>query len=256
MKSDFVQIDGRRVHYRSAGAGPALVILSGLGLSSDFYRVTLQGLAGYGVRAIAPDLPGFGASRGRFTGMSIAQASAWTAQFCSTIGIDKAFFLGHSIGCQITMRFAADHPHRALGLILVGPTGARRRRLMHQTRALASIALREGIRVVRTVSRDYIRTNPSQYLGWWIRASKDDPLAIAARVKSPVMVLIGSRDPVPTREFIAELMQRLPSAERSEISGGLHALPIEQPAEFNARVAGFMRRHAGLALPCKAGPLD
>ena len=66
------------------------------------------------------------------------------------------------------------------------------------------------------------------------------------------MVLVGSKDPVPTREFIAELIQRLPSAERSEISGGLHALPIEQPAEFNARVSGFMRRHLELALPYKA----
>ena len=256
MKSDVVQVDGRRVHYRSAGAGPTLVILSGLGLSSDFYRVTLQGLASHGVRAIAPDLPGFGASSGRFGGMSIAQASAWAAQFCSTIGVDKAFFLGHSIGCQIALRFAVDHPHRALGLVLAGPTGVRRRRLLQQTRALASIALREGIRVVRTVAHDYIRTNPSQYLGWWIRASKDDPLDIAARVKAPVLVLIGSNDPVPTREFIAELMQRLPSAERSEISGGLHALPIEQPAEFNGRVSGFMRRQLALALPYKASTLD
>jgi pimeloyl-ACP methyl ester carboxylesterase len=57
---------------------------------------------------------------------------------------------------------------------------------------------------------------------------------------------------VPTADFIAELMQRLPNAELSEMTGGLHALPIEQPAEFNRRVAAFVRRFESRALPDKA----
>jgi 2-hydroxy-6-oxonona-2,4-dienedioate hydrolase len=247
-----LHIDGRPVRYRETGAGVPLVILSGLGLSSNFYQENLNGLAKQGIRTIAPDLPGFGGSRGRFTGMSIADAASWTVEFCSTLQITKAFFLGHSIGCQIALRVAADHAHRTLGLILSGPTGARRHRLLHQSGALARIALREGVHVLRKVALDYLRTTPSQYAGWWVRAARDRPLDIASVIKAPVLVLIGSDDPVPTADFIAELMQRLPNAELSEMTGGLHALPIEQPAEFNRRVAAFVRRFESRALPDKA----
>ncbi len=245
MNANTLTIDGKRVRYREAGSGTPLVILSGLGLSSRFYEPTLNGLARHGIHAVAPDLPGFGGSRGQFAGISIAEAALWAARFCSAVDLPKAFILGHSIGCQIALRFAADQPHRTLGLILSGPTGARGHRLLHQARALASITTREGTRVVGAVARDYLRTTPVQYVGWWIRAAADRPLEQAARVEAPVLLLIGSDDPVPTPEFLSELIQRLPQAKLSVIAGGLHALPIEQPDLFNEQVAAFVRQIQG-----------
>ena len=65
--------DGLSVAYRSAGAGEPVVLLHGWPqtwyewrhgwpMSSYLWRQTLHALADAGRRAIAPDLPGFGAS--------------------------------------------------------------------------------------------------------------------------------------------------------------------------------------------------
>jgi pimeloyl-ACP methyl ester carboxylesterase len=35
------------------------------------------------------------------------------------VGAGRAIFLGHSMGCNIVARLAADHPERAAGLVLV-----------------------------------------------------------------------------------------------------------------------------------------
>jgi pimeloyl-ACP methyl ester carboxylesterase len=233
-------VAGKRVRYRAAGEGPTVVIVAGLGLSSAFYRPNIRGLAERGLRAIAPDLPGFGSPPGRATGLDVSEAADWLRQFADSVGVRKAVWVGHSIGCQPALALAAAHPERTLGLVLTGPTGARRARLIPQMLALAWVAVRERPRVLLAVARDYVRTTPWQYAGWWLRAARDHPLEQATRVRAPSLILIGSRDPVPPPEFLAELSARLPRSELQRVPGALHALPIEQPDEFNRRVAAFV----------------
>jgi 2-hydroxy-6-oxonona-2,4-dienedioate hydrolase len=240
----WTHVDGNRVRYREQGSGPCVVIIAGLGLSSDFYRENVSGLARYGLRVVVPDLPGFGGTSGRKTGLDIADAAAWLHRFSYAIAIRSAVWVGHSIGCQIALSLAANHHERTTGLVLTGPTGARTRRRAHQVAALASVALREGAHVLWAVAREYVRTTPWQYAGWWLRAARDRPLHNAARVRAPSLILVGTRDPVPPRDFLAELLKQLPRSELQQVPGALHALPIEQPDEFNRRVAGFVHRVA------------
>jgi 2-hydroxy-6-oxonona-2,4-dienedioate hydrolase len=240
MKAAWTRVDGKRVRYRVAGEGPTVVIVAGLGLNSTFYLPNLAGLAERGIRAIAPDLPGFGATSGKKTGLEVDEAVEWLVQFADTVGVHKAVWLGHSIGCQTALALAAAHPERALGLVLTGPTGARGSRLIPQLFAVISVAVRLRPRVLWAVARDYVRTTPWQYVGWWLRAARDQPLDQASRVRAPVLILLGSRDPVPAPEFLAELSARLPRSELQRVPGALHALPVEQPDEFNRRVAAFV----------------
>jgi 2-hydroxy-6-oxonona-2,4-dienedioate hydrolase len=237
-------VDETRVRYREAGSGPVVVIVAGLGLSSDFYRDNIRGLAESGLRVVVPDLPGFGRTRGRKTGLDIEEAAAWLIRFIDAVHVRKAVWVGHSIGCQIVLALAAQHHERSSGVVLTGPTGARTRRRVHQVAALASVALREGPRVLWAVARDYLRTTPWQYIGWWLRAARDRPLVNAARIRVPALILIGTRDPVPPRAFLAELLEQIPRSQLQPVPRALHALPIEQPDEFNRRVASFVHRVA------------
>ena len=61
VRSRHVEMDaGNRVHLLEQGAGPPVVLLHGTGNPAGFLLPLLQEL--HGVRAIAPDLPGFGLS--------------------------------------------------------------------------------------------------------------------------------------------------------------------------------------------------
>lgn len=244
MKPEFVEVNGKRVAFRAAGSGPAAILLTGLGLSSRFYQANIEGIAQRGIRIIVPDLPGFGGTRGKVTGLTVQETADFAVSFAAALSVQRATWIGHSVGSQAALLVAAQHAERTSGVILTAPTGASRRRLLHQLGALARVTVHESARVIGAVARDYIRTTPLHYAGWWLKAGRDHPLDHAPRVKAPVLILLGAEDPVPPPEFIAELQQRLPQATVERVAGGFHALPLEKPAEFNRIVCDFVLRCA------------
>src|SRR5438128_690575 len=56
----FVGLNGIRMHYVEAGAGPLVVLLHGFPESWYAWRHQLGPLAGAGYRAVAPDMRGYG----------------------------------------------------------------------------------------------------------------------------------------------------------------------------------------------------
>lgn len=236
----WLEVDGDRARFREAGVGPPVIIVPGLGLSSRFYEPVLNGIARAGFRAIAPDLPGFGQARGPFTGSRIEDAAGWLLRFAEAAGVPQAAWIGHSISCQIVLAVADQAPASVRAAVLAGPTGGARHRRLRQAAALALVAVTESPRVVLRVARDYARANPVQYIGAWIRAARDAPLERAPRVEAPTLVLIGSRDPVPSAAFVSELQRRLRRGTVLYVPGGNHALPLDRPESFTGHVINFL----------------
>lgn len=239
-------VAGRRAHYAEAGSGPTAVLAAGLGLSTRFYEPTLRELARAGVHLVVPDLPGFGATPGPWTGMSVREIADWLASFADALGIERPAWLGHSVGCQVTLALAVAYPERVHALVLASPTGApQRHRLVRQVLALPAAAAREPPGLLLAVARDYLRVLPSAYLGTWARAGKDRPLERAPYVRCPTLVLVGHRDPVVPRSYLESLRKRLPRAQLLEIPGGAHGLPRDAAVPFAAAASTFIRS-AGL----------
>lgn len=237
-----IEVDGRRVVYREAGSGPAAVLISGLGLSGRFYDRSYPAFADAGLRLIVPDLPGFGGTRGGALGQGVAETRAFMLAFADALEVKRAVWIGHSIGAQAAIDLAAQAPHRAHGIVLVGPTGAPDHpRALHQLAALAREAWRAPFPVVARVLTDYVRTSPLAYAGTWLRYAQDRPLEKLRAVQCPALVLVGTHDPVVDAEFIALLLHGLPHAEIARVAGGTHALPRSRAHEFNTAIAKFCR---------------
>ena len=233
------RIDGRAVRYRRAGIGLPIVIVPGLGLTGRFYERNIADLAGAGFLVVAPDLPGFGGSAGPHKGLTIQEQAAWLAGFANHLELSGVIWVGHSLSCQAILALAADSPLMADAIALVGPTGGRNPRLLHQAWALAKLGALEPPRVIGAVIRDYIGISPITYLGYWLKAADDFTLEHAERVQCPALVLAGSRDPVPLRNFLSELVHAIPRSTFVQIPGALHAVPRERPTEFTRIIADF-----------------
>lgn len=245
MKRGELRLDGRRVVYREAGNGAPVLVISGLGLSGRFYEHSYDAFARAGLRLVVPDLPGFGGSRGGRLGHDVAGGRQFMLAFADALAIERAVWVGHSVGAQTALDIAATAPHRARGIVLVGPTGAPGRpRALRQAGALALEALRAPLPVVLRVLADYVRTSPLAYLGTWLRFTRDQPLEKLRAVQCPVQVVVGTRDPVADAELLELLLRRLPSAELVRVAGGTHALPRSEWQEFNAAVTRFCRELA------------
>lgn len=239
MTEQWLELEGKRVRYLSAGAGTPVMFAPGLGISADFYAPNLAALGRAGLRAIAADVPGFGKTRGPLLGSSIDVISDHLIRVADALAIGHAFWVGHSIGCQSVLHIAARRPDLVRGVVLAGPTGGYGHRLLHQVRALGVAAVNEPWRLLKAVLRDYARLSPFNYVGTWLKAAQDDPVLTAQSVNCPALILVGTHDRVPRREFIAQLAQKLGDVQVQKIAGGQHGLPLDAQKQFDSAIIAF-----------------
>jgi len=120
-----------RMSYVAAGPtdGPVVLLLHGEPSWSYLYRTMLPVLAGAGLRAIAPDLVGFGRSDkpAEVTDHSYARHVEWLrALVCDVLELRGVTFVGQDWGGLLGMRLVAEHPDRFSGIVAANtglPTG-------------------------------------------------------------------------------------------------------------------------------------
>ena len=126
-ESRFVETDGpvQKVHYLHIGSGDPLVIVhGGLGHASEWINV-LKPLAEK-FTLYVPDRPGHGLTDPiDYTGIDYPKSAAdFMRSFLDAVGLDKASFLGNSMGGYFSIQFAFEYPERVVKLLMIGaPAG-------------------------------------------------------------------------------------------------------------------------------------
>ena len=78
-------VDGLKIHYLTAGDGPAILLLHGYAETSSMWRPLIPRLEGR-FRVIAPDLPGIGESDVPASGLDLTTANAHPNAGLRTVG--------------------------------------------------------------------------------------------------------------------------------------------------------------------------
>lgn len=115
-------VHGYRRAYRVAGEGPALVLIHGIGDSSATWADLIPDLA-RSHTVIAPDLLGHGSSDKPRADYSVAAYANGVRDLLTTLDIESATLVGHSLGGGVAMQFAYQFPERTERLILVSAGG-------------------------------------------------------------------------------------------------------------------------------------
>ncbi|MER5548732.1 alpha/beta fold hydrolase [Streptomyces sp. NPDC001118] len=111
-------VHGYRRAFRMAGKGDAVLLIHGIGDSSDTWRDIMPGLAKH-YRVIAPDLLGHGHSDKPRADYSLAAYANGMRDLLSVLGVERATIVGHSLGGAVAMQFAYQFPERCERLVLV-----------------------------------------------------------------------------------------------------------------------------------------
>lgn len=101
------------------GSGPAVLLIHGLNGFKEGWGPLPERLAARGLRVVAVDLPGFGATArlaGRTTPSGLAAALAPLVRELAPVGL-----VGHSLGTQVAMLAARAAPDAVRALALVSP---------------------------------------------------------------------------------------------------------------------------------------
>ncbi|MFJ9778312.1 4,5:9,10-diseco-3-hydroxy-5,9,17-trioxoandrosta-1(10),2-diene-4-oate hydrolase [Amycolatopsis sp. NPDC101161] len=124
----YVQAGSLNLHYHEAGAEHAetVILLHGGGPGASAWSNFGRNLPEFAkhYRTIAVDQPGFGRSDKPAEHPQYFRHSAdAVAGLMDALGIERAHFVGNSLGGGAAVRFALDHGKRAGRLVLMGPGG-------------------------------------------------------------------------------------------------------------------------------------
>ncbi|MFN2497351.1 MAG: alpha/beta fold hydrolase [Pseudonocardiaceae bacterium] len=104
------------------GEGPPLLLIHGIGDSSDTWREVIPALARRHL-VIAPDLLGHGASDKPRADYSVAAYANGMRDLLGILDVERVTLVGHSLGGGVAMQFAYQFPERTERLVLVATGG-------------------------------------------------------------------------------------------------------------------------------------
>jgi pimeloyl-ACP methyl ester carboxylesterase len=134
-----VQGDGVGLDVLDEGEGRPVLLVHGFPDSSHLWRGQVGALTAAGLRAIVPDMRGFGASDkpDAVEAYRLTRAVADLVAVLDALGVDRAGVVGHDWGAAVAWLLAALHPDRVERLVAmsVGHPAARARSVEDREKA-------------------------------------------------------------------------------------------------------------------------
>jgi pimeloyl-ACP methyl ester carboxylesterase len=112
------EVGGLKLHYLTAGHGPAVILLHGYTQTSRMWRPIIPLLA-QRFTVIAPDLPGIGDSDVPADGLDMKTAAIRIHALAKSLGVAKARVVGHDIGLMVAYAYAAQFPAEVEKLVVM-----------------------------------------------------------------------------------------------------------------------------------------
>jgi pimeloyl-ACP methyl ester carboxylesterase len=240
--------------------GPVVVLLEGGNLACQMWDDQWDYLS-KGFRLIRYDVRGFGRSGPTGSPYS-AQEDLYA--LLRYLRIDRASFVGLSLGGRIAIDFALEHGAMVKSLVLVGP-GLSGWAWSSAGNAWfapidSAVAARDSIRAAELWLKSPYMTpameNPALAprlrqlaIGnahFWLepdseRELKPPAIGRLGEIQAPTLLILGSRDVPDIQRIVDTLARVIPSARRVIFEGAGHMLNLEKPEHFNSLVLDFLR---------------
>ncbi|MBI4609363.1 MAG: alpha/beta hydrolase [Candidatus Rokubacteria bacterium] len=113
-----IRVNGVRLHFRAAGAGPPMVLLHGWPQTSYAWRKVMPALAER-FRVVAPDLRGLGHSDKPASGYDMRTVATDIRELVRALRLEPPYLVGHDWGGLIARRYALDWPGEAARLAIL-----------------------------------------------------------------------------------------------------------------------------------------
>lgn len=224
--------------YRDVGAGPVLVLVHGIGVSSRYFVPLMRELAGT-FRCIAPDLPGSGSSRGPAAALDVQGLADALVAFLEGLGLTDVTLIANSLGCQVIAALAERDPARTASLVLIGPTLDPATR-HHFWRSLLRASIREPLSLLPILIFDYLRFGLRRFNATSEHALADDIARRLPHLHVPALVIQGGRDRIVTVRWASRVARLLPLGVLAVVSDGAHAVHYSRPVVVARLIRSFL----------------
>ncbi|HLQ33831.1 MAG TPA: alpha/beta fold hydrolase [Chloroflexota bacterium] len=118
-----IQAAGIKIHYNEVGSGYPVIMIHGAGPGASSWSNFKQNADAFAAkyRALLVDMPQYGGSaKVIIEGGRLTYCANVFRDFMDKLGIDKAHFVGNSMGGQVAIKLATDSPERVSKLVVIG----------------------------------------------------------------------------------------------------------------------------------------
>jgi pimeloyl-ACP methyl ester carboxylesterase len=275
VQASTVEIDGTAIYHVDTGpqnGEPPVVLVHGITATHRYWSQNIEALAKRR-RVIALDLPGFGRSDKPDVDYSTGYFVQAVARLLKHKQIARATLVGNSMGGQIAMAFALQHPERLHKLVLVDPAGVTafpHWLLRVGLWAAGGVGNRFGARMPRVpqpmieaLFRAVFPTRPDlaqRYVRGYARsiASPEYPLHLRTglraargvvarpmrqdckRITTPTLIFWGARDYLLPVTAARNLKRSIPGSRLLIYRESGHCPMVDQPERWNRDVEAFL----------------
>ena len=269
--SRFVQAGDVKIHYNEAGEGEPVIFVHGGGPGASGWSNWYPNIGPISkhYRAILVDMPGWGQSDSVVVNEERFQYNARVFKdMLDELKIEKAHFVGNSMGGGTTSKFCIDYPDRVMKHVLMGSAGS--------GPSLFFPKMAEGIRYIFKVWKDPTVENfrdlmevfcydssfaTDELLERRVASMKSRPDHLEARaktnpkylrpndlspelhkVKAETLVIWGRDDRFESLDSALKFIWMIPKADLIVYSQCGHWAQYEQAEKFNADLLRFLQR--------------
>jgi 3-oxoadipate enol-lactonase len=244
------------------GATRRIVMVHSLALDASVWA-PVEALLCEEAEVLRYDCRGHGRS-GRPAGpYDIAMFGDDLANLLDQIGWSSAVVAGCSMGGCVAQAFAARHPQRVEGLVLVdttdwygpdAPTTWRKRGEVARRDGLASMAAFQTTRwfgdafreqhpdIVSAAMAVFVANDLDAYAATCAMLGDADLRGNLAGIDYPVAIIVGEQDYATPPAAARELRERIPGATIQVIENARHLTPIEEPKVIAAAIRTVTNR--------------
>jgi pimeloyl-ACP methyl ester carboxylesterase len=265
-----VELPGGEVNYSEIGEGDPIVFVHGI---SGSWQNWLENLPHFGRnhRAIALDLPGFGASPMPSWPIDMPAYGQLLQDFCEKLGVEGATLVGNSMGGLVAAEAVLSAPGRFNRLVLVSAAGFINTWLPHERGVATSHAWNTFGRPFGAAARFVVTHRRSRYamfrfairhpgrlrkeLLWEQMASglpcpgfadaldaviEYDARDRLAEIEIPTMIVWGTDDWVIPAIAAQSYHRRIPHSRMEIFEDTGHVPQMERPERFNRVLEEFL----------------
>jgi pimeloyl-ACP methyl ester carboxylesterase len=258
-----VEVNGVHIAYEAHGRGEPLVLVHGYCGSRNIWKLQIPDFARH-YRVITVDLRGHGDSdkpRGD-AHYSIPICADDLNGLLEGLGIERAIFMGQSMGTLVCQQMCLTHPRRVKALVLAGalagspPAGTivgpwveriireiEARGLEEYITALVPFWFSPGfdLELVRSFTADCDKVAQHAAISFCRAVSGLSIRDQLPEIKVPTLLIVGENDGRTPVEESEHMNRHIPDAWLKVIKGAGHMANVEKPEEFNRAVRTFLR---------------
>ncbi len=264
-----VSVNNFTLSYDDVGEGKTpIIFLHGYPFSKAMWQTQIEFLK-HSYRLIACDIRGFGKSTDEKSPLSIDQFGDDLIMFMDRLHIDRAIICGLSMGGFIALNAMENFPSRFKALILcdtqciadTDEVKEKRHTIIKEIEAKGPADFSEGFlksvfhkdslinksEIVQQL-RSVVFANSQHIIteGLLALANRSETCSSLSEINIPTLIICGRADEVTPLAQSEYMNKNIKGSKLYVIESAGHVSNLEQPAEFNQQLRGFLNTLSGV----------